>query len=109
MSINIAECWVKAKEIISENIGPAAYEAWLSRLELREANYDTLVLVAPDKFTKDWINTHYLGLMEGALEKIAMSHLKVELLAQESNQEASAPTVSALSRIPPPQDKGPFS
>ena len=106
MSIDIAECWARAKEIISENIGPAAYEAWLSRLEFKEANCDTLVLVAPDKFTKDWINTHYLGLMEGALEKIAMSHIKVELLAQELNQEADVHTASALSKIPPPQDKG---
>ena len=76
--MNLLESWLKAKEVISKDIGEAACEAWINRLEAKEAGSDVLVLGAPDEFSKDWINKHYRGLIEDVLKKSNHKTIHIE-------------------------------
>lgn len=76
--MDLLESWLKAKEVISKDIGEAACEAWINRLEAQEAGADVLVLGAPDEFSKDWINKHYRGLIEDVLKKSTHKTIHIE-------------------------------
>ena len=77
--VNLLASWAKAKEALLENIGSAAYEAWINRLHAKENGRGALILGAPDEFSKDWVQAHYAGLIENILGKITNEAVKVEL------------------------------
>lgn len=81
--MSLLDSWTETKKAILENIGGAAYEAWISRLQAKEGSSpDVLVLNAPDEFSKDWVSRHYLKFIEDNLQKQVKELTKVELLVQ---------------------------
>lgn len=84
-------CWLKTKEAILHQIGPAAYEAWISRLQIKIDNQDLLILYAQDEFSKDWIAKHYLELIKEGLKKFANKSIKVEILIQQVSIKIESP------------------
>lgn len=84
--MSLLESWTKAKELLLENIGSAAYEAWINRLQAKENGPGVLVLNAPDEFSKDWVHKHYAGLIENILGKITKGPIRVEFSAQMTMQ-----------------------
>src|SRR3989339_248113 len=105
--MSLVESWVKAKEVLSKNIGEAACEAWINRLEARESNSDTLVLGAPDEFSKDWVKKHYRSLIEDALNRFTPKGIQIEFSvlcrpapkAELSSSVKSAPSEKNASSI----------
>lgn len=81
--MSLLDSWTETKKAILENIGGAAYEAWISRLQAKEGSSpDVLVLNAPDEFSRDWVSRHYLKFIEDNLQKQVKELTKVELLVQ---------------------------
>lgn len=81
--MSLLDSWVETKKAILEDIGGAAYEAWISRLQAKESNVPgVLVLNAPDEFSRDWVSRHYLKFIEDNLKKQVKELTKVELLVQ---------------------------
>lgn len=90
--MNLIDCWEKAKKLISENAGPAAYEAWISRLQAKEEGADSLSLCVQDEFSKEWIIKHYLKTIENSLEKIAQRKVRIEFIIEPQSIPQSAQT-----------------
>src|SRR3989338_137986 len=81
--MSLLDSWIETKKAILENIGSAAYEAWISRLQAKESSAPgVLVLNAPDEFSRDWVSRHYLKFIEDNLKKQTKELTKVELLVQ---------------------------
>lgn len=99
--MNLLVSWTKAKELLFENIGSAAYEAWINRLKAREGGPGILVLGAPDEFSRDWVHKHYLGLIESSLKKTAGAPIKVELASGEVQGQAGVPAGPAGRPVQP--------
>src|SRR3989338_5417435 len=102
-TVDILESWNKTKAVILENIGEAAFEAWISRLETQETRPDFLTINVPDEFSKDWISRHYLGLISESLKKFCPRPVEVELSVQTRTAISSAPTPA-----PPQPEKSPL-
>jgi chromosomal replication initiator protein len=102
VGVNLIASWAKAKEMLLENIGTAAYEAWISRLYAKENGRGVLVLSAPDTFSKDWVHKHYAQLIENILGKITQEAVKVELATYEGPPEV----MKAGSPLPAAGDPG---
>ena len=102
--MNLADSWVEAKKAILENIGESSYEAWISRLQAREAKPGVLLLAVADEFSREWISKHYLGLIEDVLKKVAGQSFRVELLTQPANaglNPSPKEPHNALEKAPP--------
>lgn len=86
--MSLLDSWIETKKAILENIGSAAYEAWISRLEAKESGAPgVLVLSAPDEFSRGWVSGHYLKFIEDNLKKQAKELTKVELRVQPASAD----------------------
>lgn len=99
--MSLLDAWSKAKEVISKDIGEAACEAWINRLEPKETGPEVLVLGAPDEFSKDWINKHYRALIEEVLKQFTHKPVQIEFSILRSN----TPPISTLHHKASPLEK----
>ena len=103
-TVDILESWNKTKTVILENIGEAAFEAWISRLEAQETRQGFLTINVPDEFSKDWISRHYLGLISESLKKFCPRPVEIEFSIQPqaaiSSASTAAPTQPEKSPLP---------
>lgn len=118
-TVDILDSWNKTKAVILENIGEAAFEAWIRRLEARETRPDLLTINVPDEFSKDWISRHYLGLICESLKKFCPRPVEIEFsiqppagsprgpsrhgLAEADEAEGSQAAISSGPTSEPPQ------
>ncbi|MEK6568634.1 MAG: chromosomal replication initiator protein DnaA [Candidatus Omnitrophota bacterium] len=77
--MDLIEAWSKTKRALQEDVGDAAYEAWINRLQPQENNPGVLTLGASDEFSKNWIAKNYLERIEEFLKKSAGGSIKIEL------------------------------
>lgn len=102
-AMNLLESWTKTQEVLLKDIGAAAYEAWIGRLQAKEsAASDALLLYAPDEFSKNWIDKHYLKLIEEALKRFTQEVVRVELLTQEAGINLARVSIPLPSARPAP-------
>ena len=52
--------WQQVQTKLKEEYGEATYKSWLNKLDFISINSGTLTLLAPTKFMRAWIVTHYL-------------------------------------------------
>lgn len=51
--------WKQIQTKLKEEYGEATYKSWLSKLDFISINDNIVILVAPTKFMREWIVTHY--------------------------------------------------
>ncbi|MFQ5504377.1 MAG: chromosomal replication initiator protein DnaA [Planctomycetota bacterium] len=69
-------------------VHPDHFDSWLSRLACRRYNRDSVDLVSPNVFTKDWIQGHYLGALRQAAARDGRAReVRILLSAELENHE----------------------
>jgi chromosomal replication initiator protein len=97
------DLWERALQELKGKLSTENFDTWLSPLTVdrsgeRETVDSTLTLKVPNKFYADWLQTHYLDLVLGALRASgAPDSLRVDF----SVSEAARPRVNARSEPPP--------
>ncbi|MFK7991050.1 MAG: chromosomal replication initiator protein DnaA [Sandaracinaceae bacterium] len=61
------ELWESALRALRSRLSEENYETWLAPLQLERIAGRTVTLRIPNRFYADWISTHYLDLLLGAL------------------------------------------
>ena len=51
--------WERTQTRLCQELGQAAFNSWLSKLQPVESGDDRLVLRVPTTFIRDWVSTHY--------------------------------------------------
>ncbi|MCX5681195.1 MAG: chromosomal replication initiator protein DnaA [Candidatus Omnitrophica bacterium] len=77
--MQLLEIWKKTQKAVRKQIGDTSYETWFSSINAKEKNPKTLILETPDEFFKNWIVEHYLEIIQGAINELAPSGIKIEL------------------------------
>ncbi|MBK8171506.1 MAG: chromosomal replication initiator protein DnaA [Sandaracinaceae bacterium] len=99
------ELWADALETLRNRLSSEAFETWFAPIQCDGQTGDSLQLRVPNRFYVEWLSTHYLGFLHGALrEKSANDKLTIEWTVDENLQErvpqqkrsvpAAAPTPS---------------
>ena len=52
--------WKQVQLKLKDEYGEATYKSWLSKIDFVSANSGVVALVAPTKFMREWVTTHYL-------------------------------------------------
>lgn len=61
--------WSEAKKSLREQLGETTFSTWISPLTPLAEN-NTLSLLSPDSFFKDWVEKHYRELIGEAIDKL---------------------------------------
>jgi chromosomal replication initiator protein len=87
----MGELWEQALEQLKERVGNQNYETWIKPLRFAPRAKNHARLFVPNKFCRDWLAEHYVGLIEEILSALARDPVKVSL---EVNTELQTPHVN---------------
>jgi chromosomal replication initiator protein len=69
--------WNESLEIIRENINPRSYQTWFAPLKAVSVTDKSIILSVPNKFFCEWLDNHYLSLLNNAVAQVAGHSLSI--------------------------------
>jgi len=64
--------WEKFQEITREKVGKTAFEVWFASIRPKIWEKGKVVLEVPDKFFKDWLETHHSEVLSSTLKELGL-------------------------------------
>ncbi len=71
--------WEEALTDLKIKLGETTYATWIAPLKFSCQDELNLILEAPDKFFKDWVEKHYLGAIQEILKLKGLNNLFINL------------------------------
>jgi chromosomal replication initiation ATPase DnaA len=81
--MEIFKIWENSQKQIKESIGETSYETWFSSINVRENDQQSLEIETPDEFFKNWIEEHYLKVIQDVIH--ANTHQHIDILLSVNN------------------------
>ena len=93
--------WTEVAARLRGALNDATYRTWFGEAEGREVTDDAFVVAVPNNFTREWIEGHFLGLIDAAVRDATGHERRVRLTVDET------PRASVASGSPPaPEPEG---
>jgi chromosomal replication initiator protein len=91
--------WTEVSERLRAALNESTYRTWFSETEGVDLSDESFVLRVPNDFTREWIEGHFLGLIDAAVRDAAGDARRVELAVvghdgQDSHDRPSSETAS---------------
>ena len=64
--------------LIKDKVNDQQYKTWFKPIELVEIISSTISLRVPSKFFYEWLEEHYLELLDESIKKVIGKNLKIE-------------------------------
>jgi chromosomal replication initiator protein len=94
--------WTEISARLQGTLNETTYSTWFGDAHGVELDGDSFVLAVPNGFTRDWIEGHFLGLINAALEDTTGRELRISLRVDEALAvEAEPERQSVPSPLPP--------
>jgi len=85
---NIAHLWNEALLEIEKKISKPSFETWLKSTKAHSLKGNTLVIVAPNEFARDWLDSRYANLIAETIYEITGEEFKIKfIIPQNQNEE----------------------
>ena len=75
--------WEKCLSLIKDKVNDQQYKTWFKPIELVEISSSTISLRVPSKFFFEWLEEHYLELLDESIKKVIGKNLKIEYVVSE--------------------------
>jgi chromosomal replication initiator protein len=89
LELSAESLWEEISGRLREALSAGTYSKWFGDVHGLELDDDTLVLVVPSEFTRDWIESNFLGLIGAAVRDIVGDERAVELQIAETAESAA--------------------
>jgi chromosomal replication initiator protein len=97
------DLWSEVADRLKEALNDTTYRTWFDQVAGGEVSGDAVVLTAPNDFTRDWIEAHFLGLVQAAVREFTGDERPVRLVVRaehERERELEGEEVTAQSTSP---------
>ena len=84
---NLDDLWEKVLENVKKKISKPSFETWLKSTKAHSLKDDTLDVVAPNEFARDWLEGHYSQLVSNILFDLTGERLEVKFIIPQSKQD----------------------
>ena len=81
--------WDEIKNQIRPVLPKNSYSLWIDPISCLENKEKSIVLSCPNRFSKNWVQENYLGLIRDKFKEAGLSHL--ELLFKVERQKGFPP------------------
>lgn len=75
MEFNGHELWQSVLTMLQEKVSKNSFETWLRATEIRSFSPDSLTILTPSKFSKDWLESRYATLIQKTIFDIIHRNL----------------------------------
>lgn len=87
--------WEEAVELIRSKLATPIFRSWFESIRIGNATEETLTLLVPSRFAKEWIEPRYLPLISGAVSTAAGREMQICLEIGDIEATTPAYTVAA--------------
>lgn len=77
--LELTKNWEEAQSDLKSKLGETIFATWIAPLKFSATDNQNISLEAPDQFFKDWVEKHYLGLVQETLKNKGLNNLLVKL------------------------------
>jgi chromosomal replication initiator protein len=94
------DLWTEVSERLQSALNESTFRTWFSDAEGLELSDEAFRLRVPNDFSREWIEGHFLGLIDAAVRDAVGDERRIDLIVQE----AAAPT-EAQPPVPEPSPR----
>ncbi|PWU70085.1 chromosomal replication initiator protein DnaA [Gracilibacillus dipsosauri] len=87
---NIEDLWQNTLEMIKEKVSKPSYDTWLKNTLIDQIQEDTVIISAPNEFTRDWLESKYTKIVKEVLYELTGADLSVKFIIPESAEILNA-------------------
>ncbi len=106
---NIQELWTRALASIEKKLSKPSFETWLKSTSADSLKGSTLVVVAPNEFARDWLESHYANLIKDTLMDLTGSEFEIKFIIPNKDNEFDEAITMQQNKKKISQDKGDLS
>jgi len=99
------DLWTEVSERLRAALNDKTYQTWFSEAGGVDLSDESFVLAVPNDFTRDWIEGHFLGLIDAAVRDATGEERRVDLSVRQVEGGSEAPQ-SDLGSAAPPRTEG---
>jgi chromosomal replication initiator protein len=96
------DLWNEVADRLKEALNDTTYRTWFDQVAGGEVSSEAVVLTVPNDFTRNWIEAHFLGLVQAAVRELTGDERPVRLEVRAENE---TPEVAAQTASVPPDPK----
>src|SRR4051812_18363086 len=89
VELSAENLWEEISGRLREALSDGTYNKWFGDVHGLELDDDTLVLVVPSEFARDWIESNFLGLVGAAVRDILGGERALQLQVMERSEPAT--------------------
>jgi chromosomal replication initiator protein len=93
--------WNEVAARLRGALNDATYRTWFGEAEGREVTDDAFVVAVPNNFTREWIEGHFLGLIDAAVRDATGQERRVQLTVDETPRTSTSPSAPVGVAAPP--------
>jgi chromosomal replication initiator protein len=87
--------WGEVVTRLRGSLNESTYRTWFGEAEGRDVTDDSFVLSVPNDFTREWIEGHFLGLIQGAVRDVTGNERGIFVTVDETPRPAPQPVQAA--------------
>lgn len=93
---NIEDLWSRVLQEIEKKISKPSFETWLKATKAYSLKEDTLTIVAPNEFARDWLESKYSGLIMDTVLEITGAELIIKFILPQNHIDEIAMNIPAV-------------
>ena len=82
------ELWARCLHSLQEEFPAQQYNTWIRPLQVAPESAEQLVLVAPNRFVRDWVNDKFLSRIRQVVSDVT-GDISVEVLLEVANNRGA--------------------
>jgi chromosomal replication initiator protein len=91
----MTDIWSEALEGLQPRLGAQTFDLWLRPLALRQVERERVHITAPNRFMKEWFETHYLNVVRDEIRARTSRNYDIQVEVHEVEEPAPAPAALA--------------
>jgi len=99
IELTASSLWSEVASRLRGALNDTTYRTWFAEAEGSELSDDTFVIGVPNDFTREWIEAHFVGLIQAAARDVSGQDRRIRLTLLEPN-DRPAPAAVAPKRHP---------
>ncbi len=100
------DLWTEVSERLRAALNDKTYSTWFSEAEGVELSDDAFVLAVPNDFTREWIESHFLGLIDAAVRDSTGEERRIDLSVHHAETDADGKTEGTIQVQERPRTEG---
>jgi chromosomal replication initiator protein len=91
------DLWNDVADRLKEALNDTTYRTWFDQVAGGEVSAEAVFLTVPNDFTRDWIEAHFLGLVQAAVREFTGDERPVRLVVRDERERTEEVTAAASS------------